>query len=222
MFQTVLYTSLITTAEGVSGVAVTFRDKPFSQACENNKAPIFALLAPLLQDKTHLLEIGSGTGQHAAWFAPQLPHLIWQTSDLSENHAGILRWLEAYPSTNLRAPIELNVAQTGWPDATIDAVYTANTAHIMAWQEVQAMFQLVSSNLPANGIFCLYGPMKYAGEHSSESNRIFDLRLREGFAHRGIREFHEINQLALSGDLILLDDHAMPANNRLLIWQKST
>jgi hypothetical protein len=92
----------------------------------------------------------------------------------------------------------------------------------MAWHEVQAMFEKVSSSLPANGIFCLYGPMKYAGEHTSESNRSFDLRLREQVPHRGIREFHEINQLALHGDLILLDDHAMPANNRLLIWQKST
>ena len=201
---------------------MTFRDKPFSQACENNKAPIFDLLAPLLQDKTHLLEIGSGTGQHAAWFAPQLPHLIWQTSDLIENHQGILQWLDDYPAANLREPIALNVAQDQWPDSSVDAIYTANTAHIMAWHEVEAMFKKVSSNLPSNGIFCLYGPMKYAGEHTSESNRFFDLRLRERVAHRGIREFHEINQLALNGDLILLDDHAMPANNRLLIWQKST
>ena len=200
---------------------MTYRDKPFSQACENNKAPIFALLAPLLQDKTHLLEIGSGTGQHAAWFAPQLPQLIWQTSDLLENHPGILGWLEDYPAANLRAPIELNVAGAEWPDDSIDAVYTANTAHIMAWHDVEAMFHLVSSGLPPNGVFCLYGPMKYAGEHSSESNRIFDLKLRERAAHRGIREFHEINQLALNSSLILLDDHAMPANNRLLIWQKS-
>ncbi|EAS47860.1 hypothetical protein GB2207_08626 [marine gamma proteobacterium HTCC2207] len=201
---------------------MNFKDKPFSQACENNKEPIFDLLAPLLQDKTHLLEIGSGTGQHAVWFAPQLPHLIWQTSDLIENHQGILQWLDDYPAANLRAPITLNVAEAQWPDVSADAVYTANTAHIMAWHEVQAMFEKVSSNLPANGIFSLYGPMKYAGEHTSESNRFFDLRLRERVAHRGIREFHEINQLALNGDLILLDDHAMPANNRLLIWQKST
>lgn len=199
-----------------------FRDKPFSQACENNKAPIFDLLAPLLQSKTHLLEIGSGTGQHAAWFAPKLPHLIWQTSDLIENHPSILQWIHDYPAANLRPPIALNVAGGQWPEISVDAVYTANTAHIMAWHEVQAMFEKVSSSLPANGIFCLYGPMKYAGEHTSESNRSFDLRLREQVPHRGIREFHAINQLALDGDLILLDDHAMPANNRLLIWQKST
>jgi len=102
----------LTTAVTVSGVVVNFKDKPFSQACENNKEPIFDLLAPLLQDKTHLLEIGSGTGQHAVWFAPQLPHLIWQTSDLIENHQGILQWLDDYPAANLRAPITLNVAST--------------------------------------------------------------------------------------------------------------
>ena len=201
---------------------MTLRDKPFSQACENNKAPIFALLAPFLQDKNHLLEIGSGTGQHAVWFAPQLPHLIWQTSDLIDNHPGILHWIGDYPAANLRPPVVLNVAdEEQWPDSAIDAVYTANTAHIMVWHEVQAMFEKVSSNLPANGIFCLYGPMKYAGEHTSESNHFFDLSLRERAPHRGIREFHEINQLALEGNLILLDDHVMPANNRLLIWQKS-
>jgi cyclopropane fatty-acyl-phospholipid synthase-like methyltransferase len=167
------------------------------------------------------LEIGSGTGQHAAWFAPQLPHLTWQTSDLIENHQGILQWIEDCPAANLRGPIALNVGEAQWPDSSVDAVYTANTAHIMAWHEVQAMFEKVSCNLPANGLFCLYGPMKYSGEHTSESNRFFDLRLREQVAHRGIREFHEINQLALDGGLILLDDHAMPANNRLLIWAKN-
>jgi cyclopropane fatty-acyl-phospholipid synthase-like methyltransferase len=199
---------------------VTFRDKPFSQACENNKAPILAILAPLLRNKTHLLEIGSGTGQHAVWLAPQLPQLIWQTSDLIENHSGILRWLNDHPAANLRDPIALDVMSAQWPDSSVDSVFSANTAHIMAWHEVEAMFEKVSTNLPFNGIFGLYGPMKYAGKHTSESNRLFDLRLRERATHRGIREFHEINQLALNGDLILLDDHAMPANNRLLIWQK--
>lgn len=174
----------------------------------------------MLQDKTHLLEIGSGTGQHAVWFANELPHLTWQTSDLVENHQAILQWIHDYPSANLRPPICLNVSQDDWPDSDFDAIYSANTAHIMSWHEVQAMFRRVASSLQANGLFCLYGPMKYAGEFTSESNRLFDLRLREQVAHRGIREFSAINQLALEANLILLDDHAMPANNRLLIWQK--
>ena len=199
---------------------MTLKDKPFSQACENNKAAIFNLLAPLLQSKTDLLEIGSGTGQHAVWFAPQLPHLVWQTSDLSGNHPGILRWISDYPADNLRPPIALDVGGGQWPAATFDAIYTANTAHIMAWHEVQAMFSNISSRLRSNGIFCLYGPIKYNGEFTSESNRLFDLQLRGQVPHRGIREFHAVNQLALDGALILLDDHAMPANNRLLIWQK--
>lgn len=166
------------------------------------------------------MEIGSGTGQHAVWFANELPHLIWQTSDLIENHPGILQWVSDYPSTNLRAPISLNVAAGDWPDTEFDAIYTANTAHIMAWHEVQAMFQRAASSLQANGLFCLYGPMKYAGEFTSESNRLFDQRLREQVAHRGIREFDAINKLAMDADLILLDDHDMPANNRLLIFEK--
>ena len=166
------------------------------------------------------MEIGSGTGQHAVWFANELPHLIWQTSDLIENHSGILQWISDYPSTNLRAPISLDVAAEDWPNTEFDAIYTANTAHIMAWHEVQAMFQRAASSLQTNGLFCLYGPMKYAGEFTSESNRLFDQRLREQGAHRGIREFDAINKLAMDANLILLDDHDMPANNRLLIFEK--
>ncbi len=179
------------------------------------------MLAPLLQNKTHLLEIGSGTGQHAVWFAPQLPHLVWQTSDLRENHRGILHWIDDCPADNLRAPVELDVGGDRWPQQQFDAIYSSNTAHIMAWHEVEAMFANVSAHLQSGGLFALYGPMKYAGEFTSESNRLFDLQLREQVAHRGIREFHEINRLALEGDLILLDDHDLPANNRLLIWQKA-
>jgi SAM-dependent methyltransferase len=196
-------------------------DKPFSQACINNRAPIFKVLKPLLANKISVLEIGSGTGQHAVWFAPQLPHLRWQTSDLLENHAGIIQWLEQHPSDNLVAPIALDMVEGSWPEALYDGIYSANTAHIMPWEGVVNMIAEVSAHLLPDGIFCLYGPMQYRGVIEPQSNVDFDTHLRERANHMGIREFHDINRLAFDAGLILLDDHAMPAHNRLLVWQKA-
>ena len=198
-----------------------YMDRPFSQACENNRGPILEVLEPLIRDKTCALEIGSGTGQHAVWFAQQLPQLVWQTSDLPQNHAGIRLWLEHQPSPNLRPPIALDMLADSWPDANYDVIYSANTAHIMPWQGVINMFAQVGLHLLPGGLFCLYGPMGYAGVIAPQSNIQFDQHLRQQAAHMGIRDFHDINRLALNAGLVLLDDHPMPANNRLLIWEKA-
>ena len=199
-------------------------DKPFSPACENNRDPILALLMPLLADKSSVLEIGSGTGQHAVWFAKNMPQLRWQTSDLQHNHAGINQWLNAYPSPNLLPPIELDMLDTvgsNWPNGGFDCIYSANTAHIMPWEAVVNMLAQVGLRLCSNGLFCLYGPMQYLGVIEPQSNRDFDASLQQQASHMGIREFHQINRLAAEAGLVLLDDHAMPANNRLLVWQKA-
>ena len=199
-------------------------DKPFSPACENNRDPILALLMPLLADKSSVLEIGSGTGQHAVWFAKNMPQLRWQTSDLQHNHAGINQWLNAYPSPNLLPPIELDMLDTvgsNWPNGGFDCIYSANTAHIMPWEAVVNMLAQVGLRLCSNGLFCLYGPMQYQGVIEPQSNRDFDASLQQQASHMGVREFHQINRLAAEAGLVLLDDHAMPANNRLLVWQKA-
>ncbi|MDB2533216.1 class I SAM-dependent methyltransferase [Porticoccaceae bacterium] len=196
-------------------------DKPFSLACENNRGPILEILQPLLADKLSVLEIGSGTGQHAVWFAKHLPKLRWQTSDLQHNHVGINQWLDAYPSPNLLPPVELDMLGDNWPKADFDCIYSANTAHIMPWEAVVNMLAHVGLTLPSNGHFCLYGPMQYQGVIEPQSNRNFDTSLRQQASHMGIREFHQINRLAAEAGLVLLDDHAMPANNRLLVWQKA-
>jgi SAM-dependent methyltransferase len=194
---------------------------PFSQACENNRRPILALLQPLLAKSTSVLEIGSGTGQHAVWFAKHLPHVSWQTSDLKENHIGINQWLNAYPAQNLSPPIELDLTRPDWPKGQYDCVYSANTAHIMPWEAVVNLFAELRQHLPFSGLFCLYGPMAYQGVIEPESNVQFDQQLRQRAAHQGIRDFYDLNRLAGDAGLILLDDHAMPANNRLLVWQKT-
>jgi cyclopropane fatty-acyl-phospholipid synthase-like methyltransferase len=194
--------------------------KPFSQACENNRGPILEILKPLLADKNAVLEIGSGTGQHAVWFAKHLPHLIWQTSDVLENHWCINQWLDAFPSHNLPPPLTLDVLCHNFSMEHYDAIFSANTAHIMPWRGVVNMFSTLAAQLPSHGVFCLYGPMGYRGTISPESNRQFDLSLRQQSAQRGIRQFEDINDLAIDAGLELLSDQDMPANNHLLAWRK--
>jgi SAM-dependent methyltransferase len=195
-------------------------DKPFSQACANNQGVIGDILQRVLAAKSKALEIGSGTGQHGVWFAKQLPHLSWQMSDREQNHAGINQWINDEPAANLLPPLALDVLNDAWPSDHYDAIYTANTAHIMPWPAVTAMFSGLGERLLPGGVFCLYGPMKYLGVLDAKSNIEFDHRLRQQLAHQGIREFHDINQLALSAGLVLREDNPMPANNRLIVWQK--
>lgn len=196
------------------------QNKPFSQACENNKVPILSVIQPLLASSKGVLEIGSGTGQHAVYFAKQLPHLIWQTSDREENHAGIMLWLQDGGLKNLRPPVILDVCQRDWPDVEVDAVFTANTAHIMHWHEVEELFKGVSGLLPEGGIFVLYGPVNYNYRYTSESNARFDAMLKNRDPESGIRNFEDLDRLATDSGMKLKDDFSMPANNRIICWVK--
>jgi SAM-dependent methyltransferase len=197
-------------------------EKPYSQSCDNNRAPILSVIRPLFSTCSSVLEIGSGTGQHAVYFAGKMPHLIWHTSDREENHPGIRMWLAEAALPNTRAPATLDVNQPQWPDLSVDAVFSANTAHIISWEAVQAMFQRVGSLLPAGGRFALYGPFNYGGHYSSDSNARFDDWLKSRDPLSGIRHFEGLNQLASLAQLDLQGDYEMPANNRLLCWEKSS
>jgi cyclopropane fatty-acyl-phospholipid synthase-like methyltransferase len=188
--------------------------KPFSEASERNRAPILAILKRVFKDRKHVLEIGSGTGQHAAYFAPELPHLVWQASDVAENLPGIREWVSSPP------PIELNV-DGEWPRLAVDAVFSANTTHIMSWSQVERLFPGVGRLLPPGGVFVLYGPVNYGGKHTSESNARFDAMLRARDPLSGLRDFDDIDRLARKAGLRLEEDNAMPANNRLLVWRAS-
>jgi len=201
--------------------------KPFSQACENNKGPLLAVLQQALPESTHrnarVLEVGSGTGQHAAFFVPRLPWLTWQPTDQAHYLPGCQLWIEearAAGADNLQAPIALDVLQPHWPELTIDAAYSANTAHIMHWPAVEAMFHGLGQRLPSQGLFCLYGPFRYQGQHTSESNARFDNHLRQQDPGMGIRDLDELELLASTAGFQLIADQAMPANNRTLIWQR--
>ena len=189
--------------------------KPYSEACERNREPILAVLKRVFHDRRAVLEIGSGTGQHAAYFAPELPHLTWQASDVAEHLDGICAWVgDGLP------PIELDVDKP-WPKVRADAVFSANTAHIMSWPQVGRMLEGVGRVLPSGGLFALYGPFHYGGRPTSESNGRFDVMLRARDPASGVRDFEDIEALAQRSGLALAEDNAMPANNRLLVFKKT-
>lgn len=197
----------------------------FSQACENNKQPILEVLQQELQASTHVLEVGSGTGQHSVYFAPRLTYLTWQTSDVFVNHATINAWHVAYPAPNLYAPLTFDVSCDSVPmknavDITYDAVFTANTLHIMSWSLVAKLFQLVGDILPLNGKFIVYGPFNEKGSYSSASNRQFDHSLRQRDANSGIRHLEDVIDLANTHHLTLSKRCEMPSNNQILVFEK--
>jgi cyclopropane fatty-acyl-phospholipid synthase-like methyltransferase len=195
--------------------------KPFSPACERNQDAILAVLRAHFADRTQVLEIGSGTGQHAVHFAAALPQLVWQTSDVAANLSGIRAWLAEARLPNTPAPLtfDINVAA---PDATFDAVFSANTLHIMAWPEVQKLFALLPALMRPHALLTIYGPFNYGGAFTSASNAAFDASLRADQPQRGIRDFEAVDGLARAAGLVLVEDRAMPANNRCITWRCSS
>lgn len=195
-------------------------ERPFAPACERNKEPILAVLREHFADRQRVLEIGSGTGQHAVHFAANLPHLVWQTSDRAENLPGIHAWLASARLPNTPDTLTLDV--TGeWPDARFDAVFSANTLHIMSWPEVEAFFANLAGVLAPDSVLAIYGPFRYAGRHTSDSNAAFEASLQAAVPHRGIRDFEAVDMLAQGLGLKLVEDRAMPANNRCLVWRST-
>ena len=193
---------------------------PVSDACERNKEPILAVLRVCLAGRTQVLEIGSGTGQHAVHFAAHLRHLIWHPTERLTGLADLAVRIQAEGGPNLRVPTVLDVRQPVWPVARVDAVFTANTLHIMSWPEVDVMFQRLGATLVPSGILCIYGPFRYDGRYTSDSNREFDRMLQDRDPNSGLRDIREITALALTHGLRLDEDNDLPANNRLLVFAK--
>ena len=196
-------------------------DKPNAPAAERNAAAILDVLKDELADARDVLEIGSGTGQHAVAFCAALPYLTWQTSDLEENHASIHAWLDDADLDNVRDPLALDVQDFEAPAASYDAVFSANTAHIMCYAAVESMFALVGRTLRDTGRFCLYGPFSEDGTFNTPSNAEFDRSLRARNPDMGIRDLNDLDGLAAAGGMQRLRRYAMPANNLLVVWQKA-
>lgn len=192
---------------------------PCSASCERNKAPILAILQASLGEVRHVLEVGSGTGQHAVHFAAAMPWLVWQPSERPGEIDAILAWRAHAALPNLDAPIALDVLGK-WPDTRVDAVFSANTLHIMGWDGVEALFAGVGRVLGAGGLLAVYGPFNYEGRFTSDSNRQFDRWLKARDPRSGIRDIEAVHTLAARAGLAPQADHAMPANNRLLLWRK--
>lgn len=192
--------------------------RPNSPASERNKHPILEVLREEFKDRRRVLEIGSGTGQHAVFLAAAMPHLTWQTSDVRENHDGIRAWLGKAQLKNVNPPLELDVDEFDDDSIAADAVFSANTAHIMSFDSVKNMFRLVGRVLPDGGLFCLYGPFNFDGRFSSESNAAFDASLRERDPSMGIRDLADLDRLAESAGMSRIRLYAMPANNHIAVW----
>ena len=195
--------------------------KPFSPACERNQAPILEVLREHFAGRRRVLEIGSGTGQHAVHFAGGLPDLVWQASDVSANLDGIRRWLDEAALPNTPAPIEFDINDAAPEAGPFDAVFTANTLHIMAWAEVERLFARLPGLMTDDALLVVYGPFKQGGEFSSASNAEFDRTLRAAQPLRGIRDAEAVDALASVAGLSLIEDRAMPANNRIRVWRRA-
>lgn len=194
--------------------------KPYSEACERNREPILKVLEQWFIAPGVVLEIGAGTGQHAVHFAARMPHLTWTSTDRAENLAGIRLWFEEAQLENLRGPLQLDVHDELWPVGDAAYAFSANTAHIMSWPEVELMFAGVAKTLRPKGVFCLYGPFNRDGRYTSDSNRAFDESLRARDPSMGVRNDREVMALGTRCGLTFAADQPMPANNRLLVFEK--
>lgn len=197
-------------------------DKPFSPSSERNREPILGVLRDEFADRKRVLEIGSGTGQHAVFVAAALPHLSWQTSERAQNLAGIESWLNDAALANTPQPVAFDVGQEDWPAQTFDAIFTANTLHIMAWSEVELLFARLPEIMDDACILAVYGPFNIDGQYTSDSNAEFDRWLHERGEHMAIRDLAAVDTLAESAGLQRTALHTMPANNFCAIWQRQT
>ena len=193
-------------------------EMPYSEYAARNAAPILEILEREFGGASRVLEIGSGTGQHAVAFAAALDHLHWQTSDLDENHAGIRAWIDDAGIQNIAPPLTMDVRETCVRPDTYDAVFSSNTAHIMGIDAVEKMFSLVGEALRPGGVFCLYGPFRQGGEFNTQSNAEFDTNLRQRDSVMGIRDLEKLDEFALAAGLQRVRFYAVPSNNNVAVW----
>ena len=192
----------------------------FSESCERNKQPIYETLSQYLEDINEILEIGSGSGQHALFFAKQHPKLQWQPSDRKEYLDSLKANLKQHASYNISEPILLDV-NDAWPTTTHDAIFTANTLHIMSWNDVVAFFKGAKGSVRSGGLVFIYGPFRFQNEYTSPSNEQFDFWLKARNPESGIRDFEAVDKLAQAQLFTIKENVPMPANNQLLILQRA-
>lgn len=193
-------------------------EKPHAPATERNREPILTVLREAFATRQCVLEVGSGTGEHAVYLAGALPHLLWQCSDRAEHLPGIRAWLDEACLPNTPAPLRLDVGRDAWPDRQFDAAFSANTLHIMGWVEVEALFAGLGKVLLPNASLAIYGPFRVGGQHTSDSNISFDVGLRERAAHMGVRDLEAVDALARGIGFAQMKVNPLPANNFCVVW----
>ena len=195
----------------------------FSGPADRNKEPVFNVISDILLQTGQVLEIGSGTGQHALFFAEKMPHLHWHPSDCGEYLVGLRTRFKMNPVANVAAPVELDVRNLPWNLGglkSVETIYTANTLHIMGLDAVECFFAGAGQVLEQGGHLIVYGPFKYRGDYTTPSNADFDIWLKNRDRRSGIRDFEAVDALAQNIGLSLRADQDMPANNQCLIWQR--
>lgn len=199
----------------------SFPELPSSPACERNRKPIFRHLNQLLPGPARILEIGAGTGQHAAFFVRQRPDWVWQCSDTEIESSGLGRRIAGIDQPGLPPPCVLDVLDGQWPEGPYDAVYTANTLHIMPWPNTEVLLKQAASVLSPGGRLLIYGPFHDDGVHQSESNLDFDRMLRARDPAMGVRDAVQIRAQAERLGWTAEQERHLPANNRLLVFSIS-
>ena len=192
---------------------------PFAEACERNKDPIRDALRSRLPERGRVLEIGSGTGQHVVHFAPLARCLSWQPSERREQLDGLNARIRREGGANVLPAIELDVFGP-WPDRVYEAAYSANTANILSWPGVCALFAGVGPRLQAGASFFLYGPFNVDGEFTAVGNEIFDRQLRERDPAMGLRDTGDLERLGSEHQMDLTERISLPANNQLLVFRR--
>ncbi len=196
-------------------------EKPFSNACERNQEPILEVMKEFItKEHKRLIEVGSGTGQHAVFLAPHFPWLEWHPTDVSNKLSGIKLWLSESKIPNVKLPVRLEVGKDDFPKLKFDVVFTANTFHIMHWKECKSLMKLLGHRLRENSLVFIYGPFKYNGEFTSQSNEEFDRSLKERDSLSGVRSFEDVNQNMAKNGFEIICDYDMPANNRMLVYKR--
>lgn len=194
--------------------------KNYAPSVERNKDPIYKVLKEYIDSKARLLEIGSGTGQHAVFLGEKFPKIQWITSDVKPNHSDIKEWLKEAKLPNVHGPEVLKIGKDDFPRGKFDFIFTANTLHIMSWKEDKSLFKLLGKRLREGAIVFFYGPFNYEGKFTTPSNEEFDGWLKNRDSKSGIRNFEDINQSMEKSGFELINDHEMPANNRLLVFKR--
>ena len=191
-------------------------------ATERNREPILAVLRRVLPSNAHVLEIASGTGQHAVYFATALPHTHWQPSDIErECLDSIAAWTASTGCTNVAPPLRLDVTAEAWPVGMFDAILSANMIHIAPWRACVGLMRGAGAHLTHGGVLILYGPFKIGGEHTAPSNAAFDVDLKLRDPAWGVRDLDDVVAEAKANGLVLDDRVSMPANNQTLVFRRT-